>query len=111
MSNMKKYELERTFETKKEFHVREVKRWYKDTIYRGMFHKTLIHEGYLNADLVAAEKMGWLKKHQVVDENGTHRNAYLWLDREMPQRETFKILVDKIYRLFTGDYDEYYGKG
>jgi hypothetical protein len=105
---MSKYEIERTFETKKEFHVREKKTWYRDTIYRGISHKSLLKEGYLNKDLIEAEKNGWLRKHQIVDKNGEILNAYIWLDREMPQRETFKRLLDKIYRFLKGEYKEYY---
>lgn len=111
MSNMEKYELERTFEQHTEFHGRTSKGVVKDKNYRGMFENTLknIH-GYQPHELKKACASGWLEKTYVNPDGKGIRNAYLWLDEEMPQRGWFKTLIDKIYRWLTGDYERYYGK-
>lgn len=111
MSNMDKYAFERTYEQHTEFHGRSQKGLVKDKIYRGIFENTLtrIH-GYQPHELKSACKAGWLEK-TYVDPDGTGlRNAYLWLEEDMPQRGWFKQAIDKIYRWFTGDYERYYGK-
>lgn len=103
-----KNDLKYAFENLVEFHVRNEKKWYRDRIYRGVFHKTLIQEGFLQKQLKIALDEGFIEEHKIIDENGSQRLAYLWIEREMPQREPFKRLIDRIYRLFLGEYSEYY---
>jgi hypothetical protein len=106
---MLKNSLEKTFYYHKEFHSRIKKKWYKDTIYRGMFVNTLLKGKYNHKELKFAEESNWIKFEQIKSPDGSHRNAYLWIDKEMPQREPFKIALDWIRRLIQGEFDEYYG--
>lgn len=108
MDNMTLYSVERTFQNKKEFHARDKVTWYKDTIYRGMFEKSLLKEGYSLKELDFCIEKNYLKKSFTRYKDGSLRTSYLYIKREMPQRETFKIWIDKIYRFIKGQYKEYY---
>jgi hypothetical protein len=102
-----KHYLNKLFEEKKEFHVRSKKTWWKDYIYRAMSKDALLRAGLSKGDLKNAVTSGWLEK-QSIEEKGKYRTVYINLGREMPQREPFKIWIDKIYRYFKNELDEYY---
>lgn len=110
-SNLEKYNLKKTFENHSEFHGRDSRGKFRDKIYRGIFEQTLESEGYTKKELKTACQQGWLKETYVKPNNYTLRKGYLWLEEEMVQRSPIKVFFDKIYRLLTGEYSKYYGKG
>lgn len=105
-----KKDFEYAFECLVEFHVRTEKKWHRDKIYRGVFHKTLIKEGFLQRDIELAKTNGFIIENKIKYDDGSQRISYLCLTKEMPQREKLKRIFDKIYRLIRGEYSEYYGK-
>ncbi len=64
--------------------------------------------GYQRKELIHATKKGWIKPSKIAVNGGSHRNVYLWLEDEMPQRKWFKRQLDKIRKLWSGEYSRYY---
>lgn len=80
----------------------------QDKIYKALYEADLHREGYTRKELLHATRCGWIKPSKIAPDGRTLKNVYLWLEDEMPQRGWFKRQLDKIRRLFTGDYSRYY---
>lgn len=91
------------YKTRFEFEGRIKKTFLNDTIYMGIFAKTLVQKwGFNKKFLKDAEKKGILYKKHFAP-NGIKRNykvGYLLLGTELPQRTRFKRFIKSIWKLF-----------
>ena len=96
-------QLKAIYKTRFEFEGRIKKTFLNDTIYMGIFAKTLIQKwGFDKKFLKDAEKKGILyKKHFAPNGiKGTYKVGYLFLETELSQRTKFKRFIKSIWKLF-----------